>query len=65
MVKGKKEAFLDEDDEEDDEDEYYESDEETEEGGGEDDFFRMEDEPIKSEVSMEDAAEDVADTIDE
>lgn len=65
MVKGKKEAFLDEDDEEDDEDEYYESDEETEEGGGEDDFFRMDDEPIKSEVSMEDAAEDVADTIDE
>ena len=65
MVKGKKEAFLDEDDEEDDEDEYYEFDEETEEGGGEDDFFRMDDKPIKSEVSMEDAAEDVADTIDE
>ena len=40
-------------------------DEETEEGGGEDDFFRMDDEPIKSEVYMEDAAEDVADTIDE
>lgn len=65
MVKGKKENFLDEDDEEEEDEEYYESDDEDSEGGGEDDFFKMDDELIMSGVPVEDAAEDVAETIDE
>ena len=54
-----------EDDEEEEDEEYYESDDEDSEGGGEDDFFKMDDELIMSGVPVEDAAEDVAETIDE
>ena len=59
MVKGKKEDFLDEDDEEDEDDvEVYESDDD--EGTDGDDFFKMDDETV-----VDDAADDVADTIDD
>ena len=63
MVKGKKEDFLDEDDEEDEDDvEVYESDDD--EGTDGDDFFKMDEDNLPG-APVDDAEDDVADTIDE
>lgn len=63
MVKGKKEDFLDEDDEEDEDDvEVYESDDD--EGTDGDDFFKMDEDNLPG-APIDDAEDDVADTIDD